>query len=149
MHSRILRVILISKFQSVPFCPVFGTLSDKLGRKAGLIIVFSLQTLSYLLVASGLSGLFLYLSIGFYGIVAWSIPSIMAAAVGDHVGPVKASAAFGLITFIFGLGQITGPAIAGVLAEKSGSFSGSFFMAAGFAGAAIVLTLFLRKPKTA
>jgi MFS family permease len=102
--------------------------------------------LSYLLVASGLPGVFLYLSIGFYGVVAWSIPSIMAAAVGDYVGARNAAAAFGLITFIFGLGQITGPAIAGLLAEKSGSFSGSFYMAAAFAGAAILLTAFLKKP---
>lgn len=129
--------------------PVFGTLSDRFGRKAGLITVFSLQMLSYLLVASRLPGLYLYLSIGFYGIVAWSIPSIMAAAVGDYVGARKAASAFGLITFIFGLGQITGPSIAGVLAEKTGSFTSSFFMAAAFAAAAIVLAAFLRKPGTA
>ncbi len=128
--------------------PVFGTLSDRFGRKAGLIVVFTLQTLSYLLVASGLPGAFLYLSIGFYGIVAWSIPSIMAAAVGDYVGARNAGAAFGLITFIFGFGQITGPAVAGILAEKSGSFSGSFLMAAAFAGAAILLTAFLKKPRS-
>jgi len=127
--------------------PVFGTLSDRLGRKTGLIIVFLLQTLSYLLVASGLPGIFLYLSIGFYGIVAWSIPSIMAAAVGDYVGARKAAAAFGLVTFIFGFGQITGPAVAGVLAEKTGSFTSSFFMAACFAGLAILLAAFLKKPK--
>jgi len=129
--------------------PVFGSLSDKLGRKTGLIIVFTLQALSYLLLATGLPGAFLYLSIGFYGIVAWSIPSIMAAAVGDYVGARNAAAAFGLITFIFGLGQITGPAIAGVLAEKSGSFAGSFYMAAAFAGAAILLVSFLKKPQQA
>ena len=106
--------------------PVFGTLSDRLGRKAGLMIVFSLQTLAYLMVAANLPPLFLYLSIGFYGIVAWSIPSIMVAAVSEYVGVDKALAAFGLITFIFGLGQIAGPAIAGVLAERTGSFSSSF-----------------------
>lgn len=127
--------------------PVFGTLSDRMSRKSGLIIVFSLQMLSYLLAASGLPGVFLYLSIGFYGVVAWSIPSIMAAAVGDYVGARKAAAAFGLVTFIFGFGQISGPAIAGLLAEKTGSFSGSFYMAAFFAGAAILLTAFLKKPK--
>lgn len=126
--------------------PVFGTLSDKLGRKAGLMIVFALQSVSYALVASGLPGAYLYLSIGFYGIVAWSIPSIMAAAVGDYVGAKKAAAAFGLITFIFGLGQITGPAIAGVLAERTGSFAGSFSMASLLAGLAILLTAFLKKP---
>ncbi len=129
--------------------PVFGTLSDKLGRKSGLIIVFTLQTLAYLLVAAHLPPLFLYLSIGFYGIVAWSIPSIMVAAVSEYVGVDKALAAFGFITFIFGLGQIAGPAIAGVLAENTGSFSSSFFMAAAFASAAILLTVFLKKPDSA
>jgi sugar phosphate permease len=129
--------------------PVFGSLSDRLGRKAGLIIVFFLQMVSYLLVASGLPGMFLYLSIFFYGIVAWSIPSIMAAAMGDYVGVHKAAAAFGLVTFIFGLGQISGPAVAGMPAEKTGSFTGSFYMAAVFAGLAIFLTMFLRRPSKA
>lgn len=126
--------------------PVFGTLSDRLGRKAGLMAVFALQAASYLLIASRLPGLFLYLSIGCYGLVAWSIPSIMAAAMGDYVGARKAAAAFGLVTFIFGLGQITGPAVAGLLAERTGSFTASYYMAAGFAGLAIVLAAFLRKP---
>ena len=128
--------------------PVFGTLSDRLGRKAGLIIVFALQAVSYLLIATRLPGIFLYLSIGFYGLVAWSIPSIMAAAIGDYVGARKAAAAFGLVTFIFGLGQITGPAVAGVLAEMTGSFTSSYYMAAAFAAAAILLAVFLRKPET-
>jgi MFS family permease len=129
--------------------PVFGTLSDRIGRKAGLMIVFSLQAVSYLLIATKLPGMFLYLSIAFFGIVAWSIPSIMAAAIGDYVGPKKSAAAIGFVTFIFGLGQISGPAVAGVLAERTGSFSSSFYMAAAFAGAAIALSGFLRKPQTA
>ncbi len=129
--------------------PVFGTLSDRLSRKAGLIIVFTLQAVSYLLIATRLPGIFLYLSILFYGLVAWSIPSIMAAAMGDYVGAQKAAAAFGLVTFIFGLGQITGPAVAGVLAERTGSFTSSYYMAAAFAGLAIVLAVFLRKPEPA
>lgn len=127
--------------------PVFGTLSDRFGRKTGLMLVFSLQALAYLMVGADLPPLFLYLSIGFYGIVAWSIPSIMVAAVSEYVGVDKALAAFGLITFIFGLGQIAGPSVAGVLAERTGSFSSSFFMAAVFAGAAILLTGFLKKPR--
>ena len=127
--------------------PVFGTLSDRLGRKAGLMIVFSLQMLAYLMVAANLPPLFLYLSIGFYGIVAWAIPSIMVAAVSEYVGVNRALAAFGFITFIFGLGQIAGPSIAGLLAERTGSFSSSFFMAAAFAGMAVVLAGLLQKPR--
>jgi predicted MFS family arabinose efflux permease len=138
---------MVVGFLSLFSGPVFGTLSDRIGRKAGLMIVFFLQAVSYLLIATKLPGIFLYLSIGFYGIVAWSIPSIMAAAIGDYVGPKKAAAAIGFVTFIFGLGQISGPAVAGVLAERTGSFSGSFYMAAAFAGIAIVLSGFLRKPQ--
>jgi sugar phosphate permease len=127
--------------------PIFGTLSDKLGRKTGLITVFVFQMLAYLLVAFRLPIVFLYVSIFCFGIVAWSIPSIMIAAVSDYVGAVKAVAAFGFVTFIFALGQISGPAVAGVLAEQAGSFSSSFFMAGILAGLAIILTTFLRNPR--
>jgi MFS family permease len=127
--------------------PVFGSVSDKLGRKAGMVIVFSLQSLAYLLVASGLPGIFLYLSIFLYGVVAWSIPAIMAAAVGDYAGPENAAKALAFITLIFGMGQISGPAIAGVLAQHSGSFSSSFYMAAALAAAAILLSAMLKKPQ--
>lgn len=124
--------------------PVFGSLSDKLGRKAGMAIVFSVQFLAYLLVASGLPGIFLYLSIFCYGLVAWSIPAIMAAAVGDYAGSGNAAKALGFITLIFGLGQMSGPAVAGVLAQHSGSFSSSFYMAAGLAGIAVLLSSVLK-----
>lgn len=120
--------------------PVFGVMSDKLGRKAALITVFIIQSLAYLLIAVNLPGLFLYLSIGFYGIVAWSIPSIMAALIADYVGPHRTVSVFGFITFIFGIGQIAGPSLAGVLAEITGSFSGSFYLASCMAVLAAVLS---------
>ena len=126
--------------------PIFGGLSDKLGRKTGLIIVFSLQTLAYLLIASTSELLFLYLSVGLFGLVAWSIPSIFAAMVGDYMGPQLAATAFGYITFFFGIGQIVGPALAGILAEQGGGFSSSYLMAASMTAIAVVFTLLLKNP---
>ncbi|MCX7991254.1 MAG: MFS transporter [Proteobacteria bacterium] len=133
-------------FLSLLSGPLFGTLSDKLGRKAGFAIVFFFQFMAYILIATGLPGIFLYASIFFYGVVAWSIPTIMAAAVGDYVGRRNSAKAFGFITFIFGIGQIIGPAVAGKLAEKTGSFSSSFYMASVMAFLAILLSLSLKKP---
>jgi MFS family permease len=71
----------------------------------------------------------------------------MAATVGDNAGPENAAKALGFITLIFGLGQISGPAIAGVLAQHSGSFSSSFFMASALAAAAILLSAMLQAPR--
>jgi MFS family permease len=123
--------------------PVFGGLSDHLGRKTALVLVFLLQGAAYALVAFDLPETFLYLSIGLFGICAWSVPSIMAAAVGDVMGPQQAVAAFGTITFFFGIGQISGPGLAGMLAQASGGFAGSYLMAAAAAGLAVVLSLLL------
>jgi MFS family permease len=126
--------------------PVFGTLSDRLGRRAGLAIVFAIQATAYALVALPLPIGALYLSVACFGVVAWSIPSIMLAAVSDQVGPEHALSAFGFITFVFGLGQIAGPAVAGALAERTGSFHSAFGMAAALAVLAILLTSRLRRP---
>jgi len=125
--------------------PVFGTISDKLGRKAALMMVFSIQATAYLLAGLDLPQVFLYFSVCCFGVVAWSIPSIMAALVGDYVGPQRVAAVFGFITFIFGLGQIGGPYLAGILAEKSGSFSYSFFLAFTMAILAVLLSALLPK----
>ncbi|MBI3444428.1 MAG: MFS transporter [Magnetospirillum sp.] len=123
--------------------PVFGSLSDRIGRRAGLMIVFSCQATAYGLVALPLPEPFLYASIILFGLVVWSIPSIMAAAVGDYLGPEQAAQAFGTITMIFALGQIAGPALAGWMADSWGSFSGSFAMAAVVAALGIVGAAFL------
>lgn len=127
--------------------PVFGIFSDRFGRKPALMLVFSIQAVAYLLIAMDLPQIFLYLSIGCYGIVVWSIPSIMAALVGDYAGPERVATIFGFVTFIFGLGQIIGPFLAGKLAEITGSFSTSFFMAAILAVTAVFLSAFLPKQK--
>lgn len=129
--------------------PVFGTLSDRIGRRRGLALVFAVQAAAYALAAANLPVAFLYLSIGFFGVAAWSIPTIMIAAVSDHVGPERALGAFGVITFFFGVGQVAGPAMAGILADRTGSFSSSFGMAAFLAVVAIAVSALLRPPHRA
>ena len=125
--------------------PVFGIFSDRFGRRPGLMLVFAIQAVAYLLIALDLPQIFLYLSIGCYGLVVWSVPAIMAALVGDYAGPERVATLFGFVTFIFGLGQISGPFLAGVLAEMSGSFAGSFLLAAALAVMAVFLSAFLPK----
>lgn len=126
--------------------PLFGGLSDRTGRRAALMMVFAMHTGAYLLVALRLPDAFAYLSIFLWGIGVWSVPSIMTAAVGDYLGAERAAAAFGTVTLFFGLGQIVGPGLAGVLADATGSFAWSFVMAAAMTALAVLLSSALRSP---
>ncbi len=127
--------------------PLFGWLSDRLGRRTGMLVVFTLFTLAYGLVGIHLPAAWLYASIALYGIAVWSVPTIMAAAVGDYLGPARAARAFGFITLFFGMGQIAGPALAGFLADVSGTFRIAFGMCTAATLTAVILSFFLPRQR--
>ena len=121
----------------------FGALSDRFGRKTGLMAVFVIQSLAYLLAGSSLGEGALVASVVLYGLSTFAIPTIMAAAVGDLLGLSRAAAGFSLITVFFAVGQTLGPASAGVLAENSGTFTTAFLLSGGLTGLAVLLASFL------
>lgn len=125
---------------------LFGRLSDKLGRKGGLMSAFATMAISFLLVAVPLGETALYASVFLFGISAWSIVTIMSAAAGDYLGSANAAAGLAVLTFLFTIGQTIGPAIAGALAEWTGGFGPGFAMCAALAVVAIVWSGFLRPP---
>ncbi len=136
-------------FMLVGWCSLFcgviwGAVSDRIGRPRALVLVYLLQAASYLLFAlpAGTAG-----HIGsalLFGITAWSVPAIMAAACGDMLGPRLAPAALGFITLFFGIGQAAGPWAAGGLADQTGSFRMAFGTAAVVAVAGAIGAAFLR-----
>ncbi len=125
--------------------PLFGALSDRIGRGWGMMSVFSVQTCAYLLAASQLSGIWIYLSVTLYGLSAFSIPSIIVATLSDYLPREKVTAALGHVTFFASFGQIAGPSLAGLLADLSNSFSSSYLLAAGLTATAAVLASLLPK----
>jgi MFS family permease len=129
------------------FCGViWGSISDRLGRSRGAALAYLFLALSYLSYALIKVEFGLYLSAILFGMTAWSIPTIMAAAAGDYVGPSLAPAGLGFITLFFGVGQVMGPWIGGKLAVLSGSFTYSFLLAGGVSLAGMAASLFLKKP---
>ena len=126
--------------------PLFGFLSDRLGRKTGIMLAYTMFAISYVLVAMDLPNSYLYASIAIFGLTVWSIPTIMSAAAGDYAGPYGAVRALGFITLFFGFGQITGPAVAGYTADIVGNFSIAFWLCALLSVAAVLLASFLRPP---
>lgn len=122
---------------------IWGTLSDVIGRKAALILVFLVHAASFSLFAISRGPLEFTISAALYGLSAWSIPAIMAAACGDMLGPRLTPAALGFITLFMGIGQAAGPCVAGAMADATGSFRAAFLLAAAvaFIGAVTAATL--------
>jgi len=129
------------------FCGViWGGISDRLGRKYGAALAYTTLALSYLIFAVFHTLPAFYVSVFLFGLSAWSIPTIMAAAAGDYVGPRLAPAGLGFITLFFGIGQALGPTVAGRLADLTGSFVSSFILATSVSLVGMVGSLLLKKP---
>jgi len=126
------------------FCGViYGWISDKLGRKYGSMLAYLNLAISYAIFAFWKEPTGFYLSAVTFGIAAFSIPTIMAAASGDAVGGRLAPAGLGFITLFFGIGQALGPFIGGWLKDTTGTFTYAFLLSAAVsllgAGGALIL----------
>jgi MFS family permease len=127
---------------------IWGGISDRVGRSRGAALAYLVLGLSYIIYALIKVDFGFYLSAVLFGLTAWSIPTIMAAAAGDFVGPRMAPAGLGFITLFFGIGQALGPALGGYLADVSGSFTLPFLVAGVISLAGMVLSFYLIKPTT-
>ena len=129
------------------FCgPFWGTVSDFIGRKYGLALVFLTQGISYLVFGLMKSDTGYLLSTILFGLTAWSVPSIIAAAVGDTVGPRLTPTALGFTILVMSMGQALAPPVGGRIADLTGSFASAFLLAAGVAFMGMTASLLLRKP---
>ena len=131
------------------FCGViWGSISDRLGRSRGAALAYLVLAISYIIYAVLKMKAGFYVSAILFGLTAWSIPTIMAAAAGDFVGPRLAPAGLGFITLFFGIGQALGPALGGYLADLTQSFTLPFLVAGGISLVGALASLFLKKPVT-
>lgn len=130
------------------FCGVlWGWVSDRLGRKYGAALVYLTLAVSYLLFALFRSAPAFYLSAVLFGLSAWSIPTIMAAASGDYVGRELAPAGLGFVTLFFGVGQTLGPYVGGYLADVTETFTWAFVLSTAVSLVGFVGSLLLRRPQ--
>ena len=116
---------VISFFSGV----LFGSLSDKIGRKYGIAIVYAVQTAAYVLVGFEFGAVGLLTSIICYGLAVFAIPTIMAAAAGDYFGNNGAAGALAMITIFFAAGQAMGPGFSGIIVDVIGGFGPVYLLA--------------------
>jgi MFS transporter, OFA family, oxalate/formate antiporter len=127
--------------------PMFGFISDRIGRELTMFIAFSLEAIAMTLwlTLRGDPTLFVLLS----GVVflGWGeIFSLFPATLTDTFGDRYATANYGWLYISFGVGSVFGGPLAALLHQHTGSWIPVFGTAIGLDVITALLALFVLKP---
>ncbi len=146
----------IYSFAQLGFSPLWGTWSDKIGRRPIMLISTAGSTGSYLLFAFSNSLPMLFMSRLFAGVMGGNI-SAAQAYIADVTTPAERAKGMGILGAAFGIGFALGPAISGLLllpsvheailrllpAQAAAFVSENPYSLPGFAAAALSFSSFL------
>jgi len=142
--------VIIASFSAMQFlfAPVWGRLSDRLGRRPILLVSTAGAAVSYAVfaMASGLQNhvaalVLLVVSRMFAGLCGGNI-TVAQAYIADITPPAERSRRMGLIGMAFGLGFIFGPFLGGISLQHLG-LTGPGWVACGLCALNFVLALFI------
>ena len=133
-------------FATFSFCqliagPVWGNVSDRIGRKGVLIISQIGATIGWTMLAFAPNIMWLFIARIVEGVSGGNI-GVTQAYVADVVEGKERARAFGFIGATFGLGMVFGPAAGGVLFTKYG-YAAPFLAAAALQLLTLLLTILL------
>ena len=124
------------------FAPVWGRLSDRVGRRPVLLIGLAASTSGYLLFAFTHSLGVLFLSRVIAGGMGANIATAQAY-IADSTSPENRAKGMGIIGAAFGLGFILGPPLSGILGKVGTDLGLSGNLLPGLVAAGLSVTAFL------
>lgn len=134
-------LVATSAFLELVFGPVWGSVSDRIGRKPVLLIGMMGYALSTFLFGISTELWMLFASRALSGVLSSATVTAAMAYVSDTTTEDERGGGMGFLGAAMALGLILGPGLGGWLAGESLSLP--FFIASGFAIASILLILFL------
>ncbi|BCJ86852.1 MFS transporter [Effusibacillus dendaii] len=140
------QIVALGGLISITSGPVWGYVSDKIGRRLALVVGLAITTVGMLIpvLAPGFLG-FLTSQI-IIGFTVGGMLSLIQASSTDQVRPVFMGASLGYVTVFFAVGQLLGPGIAGYLIDRVGGFPSAFLFAALMFLIAVPFAMRLRPP---
>lgn len=124
------------------FAPVWGRLSDRVGRRPVLLVSLTASTTGYLLFAFSRSLTVLFISRVIAGVGGANIGTAQAY-ITDSTSPENRAKGMGLIGAAFGLGFILGPPMSALLAKLGISYGLHGNLLPGLVAAGLSFTAFL------
>ena len=133
-------VVAVFSFTQIIFNPIFGQLSDRIGRRPVILGSLFLTGISYIIFAYSTT-YFILLIARIIGGIGGSSISVAQAYIADITTKETRVKGMGLIGTAFGLGFVFGPLIGGLLSEYGYAVVG--FASASFSFFAFIMALFL------
>lgn len=131
---------------SLPSGFIWGWLSDRIGRRWGLFTVYMIHGSCLVAFATSPWEGAIIVAALIYGLSIFSVPAIMNATCGDEVGAQLAPTAFGAVTVAFGIGQMTAPAVAGVMLDMGWGMVQNLWLSAIIAFFGAFMAVVLHQP---
>ncbi len=123
------------------FAPIWGRLSDHIGRRPIMVLSLAGSVVGYLMFAYSTTLIWLFISRILSGVASANI-STANAIVADVMPPEKRTKGMGLVGAAIGLGFVFGPALAGLFVGQD-DYTLPFLIAAGLSALDLVLVIFL------
>jgi OFA family oxalate/formate antiporter-like MFS transporter len=121
-------VVVLSAFNALGRIAV-GFLSDKIGRKSSMVVVFLLQAVNMFLFAYYQSIPLLITGAAIAGLAYGSLFSLMPSITADFFGVKNLGVNYGLVFSGWGIAAIIGPILGGIVVVKSGTYTMSYIVA--------------------
>lgn len=125
-----------------------GILSDKIGRKNTMILVFSTQLLNMLAFIHFTSLPLIALGTVVAGLSYGSLMSVFPSMTADKWGMKNYGTNYGVLYLAWGVSGVVGPLIAAWAVDTTGTYSLAYMISAVLLGTAIGLGLFIKPEMT-
>jgi len=138
-------VVILSVFNALGRLGA-GVLSDKVGRTRAMMIVFMLQAVNMFLFAFYTSIPMLILGSAVAGLAYGAVFSLFPTTTAEFFGMKNLGVNYGMVFTGWGVAGVIGPMLGGMVADKTGSYSNGFLVAAVFLVIATILVATLKAP---
>ncbi|WP_186670965.1 YbfB/YjiJ family MFS transporter [Sporosarcina sp. BP05] len=139
------QIMAIGGLMSIFSGPLWGTISDKIGRRKSLIITLVTGAASMLIPVIFPVYIGFVISQFFWGITVVGMLSLIQALSTEQIHPSYAPVALGYVTVYFASGQLLGPGLGGWLIDHIGGISSALLLCCGLLLLAFLFSLRLQK----
>lgn len=139
------QIMALGGIMSIFSGPLWGSISDKIGRKRALLITLIIGSFSMVLPVIFPAALGFIISQFLWGVTVVGMLSLIQALSTEQIHPSYAPIALGYVTIYFAAGQLVGPGLGGWIIDNVGGIPAALLLCAGLLLAAFLLSFKMEK----